>query len=151
MKIRFTKGFTLIELMIVVAIVGILAAIAYPSYQEQVRSSRRAECGGALMGLANAMERHFTTNNSYLGAGTTGGNTGAPIPAVYNATCPLDGGTATYNLTINAATQTTYTLFAAPIAGAAQAGDKCGTFTLTSIGAKNITGQHAGITPNDCW
>ncbi|MEE9423150.1 MAG: type IV pilin protein [Gammaproteobacteria bacterium] len=151
MKIRFTKGFTLIELMITVAIVGILAGIAYPSYQEQVRSSRRAECGGALMGLANAMERHFTTNNSYLGAGATAGNTGTPIPAVYNATCPLDGGTATYDLTIDAATQTSYTLHAAPIAGGPQASDKCGTFTLTSIGVRSLTGQHSGITPNDCW
>jgi type IV pilus assembly protein PilE len=149
MNTRFTKGFTLIELMITVAIVGILAAIAYPSYQEQVRSSRRAECGGALLGLANAMERHFTTNNSYLGAGTTAGNTGAPT--IYNTQCPIDGGTATYNLTINAVTQTTYTLNAAPIGGGPQANDKCGTFTLTSIGAKNITGQHSGITPNDCW
>ncbi len=149
MKIRFTKGFTLIELMIVVAIVGILAGIAYPSYQEQVRSSRRAECGGALMGLANAMERHFTTNNSYLGAGTTAGNTGTPT--IYNTQCPIDGGTATYDLTINTVTQTTYTLYASPIAGAPQAGDKCGTFTLTSIGVRSLTGQHSGITPNDCW
>ncbi len=150
MKIRFTKGFTLIELMIVVAIVGILAAIAYPSYQEQVRSSRRAECGGALMGLANAMERHFTTNNSYLGAGTpAGGDTGAPT--IYNAQCPVDGGTPTYNLTIDAVTQTTYTLFATPVAGGPQAGDKCGTFTLTSIGVRSLTGQNSGITPNDCW
>ncbi|MCP4091353.1 MAG: prepilin-type N-terminal cleavage/methylation domain-containing protein, partial [Gammaproteobacteria bacterium] len=55
-----SRGFTLIELMIVVAIVGILAAIAYPSYQEQVRKSRRADANGALLGLANAMQRHAT-------------------------------------------------------------------------------------------
>ncbi|MFI3186333.1 MAG: prepilin-type N-terminal cleavage/methylation domain-containing protein, partial [Methylococcaceae bacterium] len=53
-------GFTLIELMVTVAIVGILAAIAYPSYQDSVRKSRRADASGALLGLANAMERHFT-------------------------------------------------------------------------------------------
>ena len=71
-----TKGFTLIELMIAVAIVGILAGIAYPSYQDSVRKSRRADAKGALLGFANAMERYFTENNSYLGAGAGGGNTG---------------------------------------------------------------------------
>ena len=55
-----TKGFTLIELMIAVAIVGILAGIAYPSYQDSVRKSRRADAQGALLGFANAMERYFT-------------------------------------------------------------------------------------------
>ena len=52
-----TKGFSLIELMIAVAIVGILAGIAYPSYQESVRDSRRADAKGALLGFANSMER----------------------------------------------------------------------------------------------
>ena len=70
------QGFTLIELMVTVAIVGILAAIAYPSYQSSVIKSRRADAEGVLLGLANAMERHFTESNTYLGAGTT--DTGAP-------------------------------------------------------------------------
>ena len=68
-----TKGFTLVELMIAVAIVGILASIAYPSYQDSVRKSRRADAKGALLGFANAMERHFTENNSYLRRWTTDG------------------------------------------------------------------------------
>ncbi|MBT5967504.1 MAG: prepilin-type N-terminal cleavage/methylation domain-containing protein, partial [Gammaproteobacteria bacterium] len=57
MKAREIKGFTIIELMITVAIIGILASIAYPSYQESVYKSRRADGKGALLGLANAMER----------------------------------------------------------------------------------------------
>ncbi len=97
-----TKGFTLIELMITVAIVGILAGIAYPSYQDSVRKSRRADAQGALLGFANAMERYFTVNNSYLGA-------------------PVDGGTPYYNLTISAAASNAYTLQATPINS--QAGD----------------------------
>jgi type IV pilus assembly protein PilE len=146
-----SKGFTLIELMIVVAIVGILAAIAYPSYQENVRSSRRGDCAGALAGMANAMERFYTINNTYIGAAVGGGANGAPDPAVlgYPATCPVDGGTATYNLTI-AATASTYTVSAAPTG--TQTGDRCGTLTLTNTGKKGVGADaHAGVAWQDCW
>ena len=109
---RTSRGITLIELMIVVAIIAIIAAVAYPSYLEQVRKSRRSDCSGALASLGSAMERHFTVNSSYLGAAAGGANTGAP--AIFATSCPVDGGEATYNLTIQAATATTYTLQAAP-------------------------------------
>jgi len=141
---QYTTGFTLVELMIVVAIVGILAAIAYPSYQEQVRKSRRADCEGALTGLAGAMERYFTVNNSYVGATVgTGG--------IYADKCPIDGNTAYYNLSIPSSTLTAngYTLNAAPTG--AQTGDKCGTLTLTSTGQKGVSGAASGITWQDCW
>lgn len=140
-------GFNLVELMVVVAIVAIIAAIAYPSYTEQVRKARRAECGGGLTSLASAMERFFTVNSTYLGAADGGGNTGAP--AIFTSTCPVDGGDATYNLTISAATASTYTVQAAPTGP--QAGDKCGTFTLTNTGLKGITGAADGKTSQDCW
>jgi type IV pilus assembly protein PilE len=144
------KGFTLIELMIVVAIVGILAAIAYPSYQEQIRSSRRGDCAGALAGLANAMERFYTLNNTYLGAAAGGGNTGTPAATTYGATtCPVDGGTATYNLTIAAATVSTYTVRATPVG--TQATDACGSLTLTNTGVKAVVGASGGKTWQTCW
>lgn len=135
------QGFTLIELMIVVAIIGILASIAYPSYQEQVRSSRRGDCAGALAGLANAMERYFTVNNTYVGAAVGAGG----IPAQ----CPVDGGTATYNLEISAQAASTYTIQAVPTG--VQADDKCGTLTLDSTGVKGISGADSGLTWEDCW
>ncbi|OAI21154.1 pilus assembly protein PilE [Methylomonas lenta] len=135
-------GFTLIELMITVAIVGILASIALPSYQDSVMKSRRRDAQGALMGLANAMERHFTETNSYLGAADSGADTGSP--AIYATQSPVDGGTAFYNLTISAATSTTFTLTAAPTG--AQANDICGSLTLTNTGARDFTGTGA-----DCW
>ena len=137
------NGFTLIELMIAVAIVGILAAIGYPSYQDSVRKSRRADCEGALVGFAGAMERHFTTNNAYTGAGPAGADTGAP--AIYSTQCPVDGGAATYNLTIQAATATTYTVQAVPVNG--QASDSCGTLTLNQANVKTASGG----TVADCW
>jgi type IV pilus assembly protein PilE len=114
--LKSQKAFTLIELMIVVAIIGILAGVAYPSYQNSITNSRRADTKGALMGLANAMERHFTENNTYLGAAGTNAtpaDTGAP--RIFATQSPVDGGTPYYNLTISAATSTSYTLRATPI------------------------------------
>ena len=131
------KAFTLIELMIVVAIVGILAGIAYPSYQDSVRKSRRADAEGALLGFANAMERYFTENNNYCDAGghndASGNATGSVVancgtatkdtgaPTVFAIQSPLDGTTKYYDLSIAAVSPTTFTLKATPIG--AQAGD----------------------------
>ncbi len=140
------KGFTLIELMIAVAIIGILAAIAVPSYQESVRKSRRADVKGALLGLANAMERRFTETNSYLGAAGTDAtptDTGTPRPSI------AKGATDYYDLTISAATQTSYTLTATSISGKSQATDKCANFTLNEKGEKKYTGSSG--TPAECW
>jgi type IV pilus assembly protein PilE len=141
------QGFNLVELMIVVVIVGIIAAIAYPSYQEQMRTTRRADCSGALASFGNAMERYYTVNNTYRGAGAAGGDTGTPT--IFPGSCPIDGGTATYNLTIQAANDSTFEVRAAPTG--VQANDKCGTLTLTNTGRKNITGAATGMTPEKCW
>ncbi len=110
------NGFTLVELMIVIAIIGILTALAFPSYQGHLKTSRRADAKSALMGLANAMERHFTENNSYVGAATNG------VPVIFSATSPIDGDTVFYNLTVSL-TQTTYTLRATPVSGGSQSGN----------------------------
>jgi type IV pilus assembly protein PilE len=153
-NLKSPKGFTLIELMVVVAIVGILAGIAYPSYQDSITKSRRADAKGALLGLANAMERHFTVTNSYCDAGGAGGTAvtdcgGATndtgTPSIYT---PQNATAANYTFTINAATATTYTLYATRTGP--QVNDKCGTLTLTQTGVKGITGV-SGITAADCW
>jgi type IV pilus assembly protein PilE len=156
LKIKANRGFTLIELMITVAIVAIVASIAYPSYTRQVQKSRRADAGGALMQMANAMERQFTMSNAYnKDAAGTAVTTGTPpaslCPTVRDAgdsnkcNWPLAGADKKmYELTISALTATSYTLSAAPIAGAAQASDSCGTLTLTSAGVKSPS-------TSGCW
>jgi type IV pilus assembly protein PilE len=146
MNIR-QHGFTLIELMITVAIIGILAAIAIPSYQDSVRKSRRADAQGALLSLANAMERHFTETNSYKGAAGTDGtptDTGDPRESIFKT----QGTTGTYYaITILAATDDAYTLQAAPVAGSGQAGN--GNLALDSTGQRRWDRNNDGAFPAD--
>jgi len=133
------KGFTLIELMIVVALIAILASIAYPSYQEQVRKSKRSDATGALEGLANVMERDFTENSTYRDVIAAG---------LYANQSPVDTAAA-YNLAVPAVTATTYTLRANRTGS--QAVDRCGDLVLNNAGTKSIVNQDAGVTADDCW
>jgi len=138
------NGFTLIEMLIVVAIVGILSAIAFPSYQEFVRDSRRGSCAGELELLANAMERSFSLAGRYPGG----------LPVGFNGTCPIDGGTPAYQFAVAvpaAPFDTTFLVSAVPVAPGSQAADKCGTLTLNNLGTKGMTGANAGLTVRDCW
>ncbi len=145
------NGFTLIELMVTLAILGILATIAIPSYKDSVMKSRRADAEGALLGLANAMERLFTESNSYCdaggadGANTCGaGDNDTGSPSIFPAQSPAEG-TAAYDLEISSVTASTYTLTATPTG--AQADDRCGTLTLSNIGEKTASGG----TVDECW
>jgi len=138
------QGFSLIELMVVVAIIGIISAFAFPSYQESVAKATRSDAQGALMGFSSALERYYTENNTYLGAAVSGDDTGAPHGTLYPDQAPLDGATKEYDLAISKATSTSYTLTATPITGASMDGDNCGTFILSSTGAKSAS---AG----SCW
>lgn len=138
--VRKSSGFTLIEVMIVVAVVGILAAIAFPSYQEYVAKSRRADAQAALMELSQFMERHYTTAGGYQLNGNSGGH-----PVLPFTTAPKDGGNVFYNLSLSGAAKSqAYTLQAVP--QNSMVGDKCGTLTLASTGLRGAGGDVA-----DCW
>ncbi len=133
-------AFTLIELMVVVAIVGILAAIAYPSYSDYVAKARRADAATVLMENSQWMERYFTQNNSYLN--------GAVNPVLPILEAPKDGGTKYYDIAFSGTnTQTTYTLTATP--KGTMSSDACGTLTLTEAGAKGVSGGTLSI--DACW
>lgn len=136
-------GFTLIELMIVVAIIGIIAAIAWPSYQESVRQARRADAQTALMELAHFMDRDYTKNGRYL----TAADVDAANALLPFAEAPKEGASKTYDLNFLALpTANTYTLRAVP--KGTMATDVCGTLTLTNTGAKGQAGEQ---TLAKCW
>ncbi|AFJ03453.1 Type IV pilus biogenesis protein PilE [Methylophaga frappieri] len=133
---RHSGGFSLIELMIVVVIIGILAGIAYPSYIENVRETRRATAQAALVELANYMERFYTENYTYPDADTD-------IPAA------IQNDLEQYTLAIDASTATSFTLSAVP--QGAQTADRCGDLTLNHIGVKEIENADPGVEAADCW
>lgn len=140
-------GITLIELMIVVAIVGILAAIAYPSYAQYVMRSKRVTAEGDLYALRNAMQRGFPeNNNSYVGATAAALNAfGAPVAALFPSQSPIDGGNPAYNLRIRVESASAYTLQAVPVG--AQVDDSCGTLSLTSTNVRGVSSS----TVANCW
>ena len=132
---RNTKGFTLIELMIVVAIVAILAAIAIPNYQRYILQSHRTDAINALMDLASRESRFYTRNNAYTENMLTLGYATTP-------TVSIGGGR--YTLSASAVPTTMFTLSAVP--AGAQTNDTCGTYTYTDLGVKRSAG-----TLSSCW
>ncbi|GAA5525059.1 hypothetical protein Maes01_01619 [Microbulbifer aestuariivivens] len=148
--IKKQRGFTLIELMIVVAIIAILAAVALPNYQKYVKSSKRADAQGALMGLAQAMERHYTQRGSYFGAAKDGDDDGAP--GIFPSQSPLDGNNKSYDLTMDVSDAgDTYELFATPINGGTQEND--GQLRLSSSGERGWDRDNDGEYADNelCW
>jgi type IV pilus assembly protein PilE len=136
---RLQRGFTLIEVMIVVAIIGILAAVAYPSYQEYVRRAARGDAQADMMEIAQNLERFFTLNNQYAAT-----RAGAAYVLPMNQS-PRSGG-ARYNFQIQFPTAQTYLLSAVPTA--AQARDACATLTLNQAGQ---TTPNLGTDGRPCW
>ena len=128
-------GFTLIELMIVVALIGVLAAVALPSYQDSVRKARRADARSALTVVAQLMERRNTERNSYAGA--TLGNAATDL---YQAITENKH----YTLALSNLTASTFTVTAAPAGN--QSLDPCGTYTLTHAGTRG-----ASLPVEQCW
>ncbi|WP_312843154.1 type IV pilin protein [Diaphorobacter nitroreducens] len=133
------RGFTLIELMIVVAIVGILSAIAYPSYSEYVRRGHRADARAGLLQAQQWLERAATANGLYP--------TALPAALTWNGDT-----TKRYDIAFQAGNTTAaFTLTATP--KGAQTGDKCGTYTLSNTGVRGAAGKKSGESgyDPDCW
>ena len=133
---RFMRGVTLMELMIVVVIIGILAAVAYPNYREFVTRAKRTEARAALLKIATNQEKYYLQNNTFtkdltkLGLG--------PDPDTYTT----DSGT--YAVSIALADASNFTANAVYIPVDAEA-DKCGRFTI------DARGQKTSARELDCW
>lgn len=127
---RRIRGFTLIELMIVVVVIALLAMVAYPSYQNSMRKSRRASAQTHLMDLAQRQQQYFLDNRGYATKAQLNVLEPAEVSQFYTVTVTPN----------NAATPPTFLITAAPLAGGAQAPD--GSLTINQAGAK---------TPTDKW
>ena len=135
--IKKTRGFTLIELMIEVAVLSIIVAIGYPSYLEHVKKSRRAEGMGQLLELADRMERSYSDRGTYP----------TNISEVYVAT--TDGGF--YTLSIITANNVSFEVRATPTSLGKQDEDKCTSFSLTSLGNKWADDGTNSSLNDYCW
>lgn len=129
---KTSAGFTLIELMIIVVIIGILAAIAMPSYVNQVTEAKRSDGKIALMETAQTLERCYSENNAYNDASCT-----------FSATSPEGH----YAIARTVNTATTFTLQATP--NASQTDPLCANLTLTSTGVQGRSGTAATVA--ECW
>lgn len=139
------QGFTLIELVIVIAIVGILSSIAMPLYRDYVVRTNRTEAKTALAAVALAQERYYSANNTYS-------TTLASLGTVMGLSSSGVTENGYYSISIVAANPTaSYSLSATPQSKAGQNTDKCGTLTLTSTGVKGVSSATSGYTAANCW
>lgn len=139
---RATAGLTLVELIVVVAVMSIIAAVAYPVYTTQMQKVRRADAKVALETLALAQERHYTINGAYANLATLSSTNLIP-----DTLADGDSDKGYYDITVDGlgADNQTYTLTAEVASSGPQSDDSdCEEFTLDNVGDKDATGDK-------CW
>lgn len=142
MKIDKKNGFTLIELMISVAIVGILSAIALPAYTSYINQANRSDAKSVLLENVQFLERNYTENNKYH---QTSSGTAITLPWYISP----KSGTTLYDISAPTLTATTYILTATPVSTGRMANDDCGSLSINQLGQKTVSG--ATLDANSCW
>ena len=136
------RGFTLIEMVAVLAIFSLIMVIAIPSYVESVRKCQRTDATAALRDLANRLERYYSDNNTYATATIASGASTDVLPTAVTR----EG---FYSLSITSQSATTWTIQATRVATGPVANDtRCGDFTLTSTDIRGVTGTQPW---SSCW
>jgi type IV pilus assembly protein PilE len=151
-----TQGFTLIEIMIVVVIVAILAAVAVPSYQDSVRKTRRADAKEALTKAAAAQERYFFTHNQYAGTMAALGLSSTSTEGHYSIVFadPDNKDSSQVQCKVGTSTYPCFRLTAVAATSGAQAGDtNCQTFVISHTGKKQAFAKGTPVreTTDQCW
>ncbi|KTD39296.1 type-IV pilin [Legionella nautarum] len=141
------KGFSLVELMIVILILGLFAVYTYPSYRNSIAQARRVDGQTALLTLANRMEAYYSQQQSYQGATIATGNESDILGTNYSEQ-------SWYRLEITEQTDTHFSLQAIPIKAQATADKLCQTLTFNSLGVKGISAGPMGLPrgqSSQCW
>lgn len=149
MRIRNENGFTLIELVIVIAIVGILSAIAFPAYTSFVQEGRRADAQNLLLQIASLQEQFFSENGSYAPVDVLLADVDVGDDAVTDGGHYEIGVVCTPQDDCTGLNAQTYLLTAEP--QGIQDTDECGSFTYNQAGQRDIADADAGIEADDCW